>query len=208
MRTGGEETRKRILETAERQFAEKGFDATSVGAIAKEVGINKGLIYYHFTDKDDIIISLFKSIIDEVSAHVSRESAGVHSVVDTAAVREKIQAEIHFMEKHRKILSVMLMEALKDGKKNDFLYRCAEIIMTQEMESRPGTMPDRDADPQRYARLVVYEFFTGFIPIIACISLGERMGKYFNIESDTVMDAFLDAFDATHISSHLTEEFT
>ena len=200
MRTGGEETRKKILEVAERQFSEKGFDATSVGAIAKEVDINKGLIYYHFTDKNDIIISLFQSIIDEVMEHVSRESMDVHSPLDIGSVREKIKAEIRFMAKHRKILSVMFMEALKDGDKNDFLFRCADIIMSQEMEGWPEEVPNRDADPERYARLVVYEFFTGFIPIVAYITLGERMGKHFDIENDTVMDAFLDAFEASHLS--------
>jgi AcrR family transcriptional regulator len=206
MRTGGEQTRKKILEAAERQFSKKGFDATSVGAIAKEVGINKGLIYYHFADKDDIIISLFKDIVDEVTDHVYRESIDVHSPTDMAAARVKIKAEIRFMEKHRKILSLMLMEALKDGEKNDFLFRCAEIIMNREMEDRLGTVPNQAADPKRYARLVVYEFFTGFIPIVACIALRERMGKHFNIDTDTVMDAFLDAFEASHMSPHFKDE--
>ena len=206
MRTGGEKTRQKILEAAERQFSKKGFDATSIGAIAKEVGVNKGLIYYHFTDKDDIIISLFTSIIDDVTEHVSRESLDIHSTADVGAMREKIRAEIRFMEKHRKILSLMLMEALKDGDKNDFLFRCAEIIMNREMESRSESAPDQAADPKRYARLVVYEFFTGFIPIIACIALGKRMGKHFHIDADTVMDAFLDAFQASHLSSHIKEE--
>jgi len=208
MRTGGEKTRQKILEAAERQFSKKGFDATSVGAIAKEVGINKGLIYYHFTDKDDIIISLFKSIIDEMTEHASRESTGKETPDTVNAIWEKIKTEILFMEKRRKILSLMLMEALKDGDKNDFLFRCAEIIMNREMESRLETVPNQETDPERYARLVVYEFFTGFIPVLACIALGERMGKHFNIDRDTVMDIFIDAFEASHMSSHFTEELS
>lgn len=45
----------RVLETAARLFAEKGFDKTSMQEIAAFAGISKGAIYHHFQSKEEII---------------------------------------------------------------------------------------------------------------------------------------------------------
>ncbi|MGN6221568.1 MAG: TetR/AcrR family transcriptional regulator [Microbacterium sp.] len=52
------ETRTRILDAAERLFAERGFDATPTGAIADLAGVPKGLLFYYFPTKADLLRSL------------------------------------------------------------------------------------------------------------------------------------------------------
>ena len=49
-----ERTRQQILETAQRLFAEHGYDATSLQMIADEMGLTKAAVYYHFPAKVDI----------------------------------------------------------------------------------------------------------------------------------------------------------
>jgi AcrR family transcriptional regulator len=51
-------TRDRILDTALQLFTEKGFDATSLQAIADRLGFTKAAIYYHFRSKEDILMAL------------------------------------------------------------------------------------------------------------------------------------------------------
>lgn len=53
-----EETVRKILDTAERLFIEKGYDRTSLQEIIDETGLSKGAIYHHFTSKDDILYSV------------------------------------------------------------------------------------------------------------------------------------------------------
>jgi AcrR family transcriptional regulator len=48
-----------ILESAERLFACKGFDATSVRDIADEAGVNVAMISYYFGSKEKLLESLF-----------------------------------------------------------------------------------------------------------------------------------------------------
>jgi AcrR family transcriptional regulator len=48
-----------IIETAERLFADKGFDATSVRDIAEEAGVNVAMISYYFGSKEKLLESLF-----------------------------------------------------------------------------------------------------------------------------------------------------
>jgi AcrR family transcriptional regulator len=48
-----------ILETAEVQFAGKGYEGTSVRDIADSAGVNSAVIYYHFKSKELLYKALF-----------------------------------------------------------------------------------------------------------------------------------------------------
>jgi len=51
-------TRGRILDAAERLFAERGFDATPTSAIAAAADVPKGLLFYYFPTKAEMLRSL------------------------------------------------------------------------------------------------------------------------------------------------------
>src|SRR5690349_5352267 len=59
--------RERILDAAERIFAQHGFSAAKVSEIAKEAGVADGTIYLYFKNKDDLLISLFESRMERVN---------------------------------------------------------------------------------------------------------------------------------------------
>lgn len=59
-----QETRKRILDAAERLFAEKGFDATSTSSIATLASVPKGLLFYYFPTKADLLRTLVSERLD------------------------------------------------------------------------------------------------------------------------------------------------
>jgi len=63
---GDEESSKRrqILDGARRLFMELGFDAASMGEIAKAAGVSKGTLYVYFSDKN----ALFEAIVEEVGS--------------------------------------------------------------------------------------------------------------------------------------------
>jgi AcrR family transcriptional regulator len=53
------DTKNRILDTAERLFAEHGYDATSLRAITREAGANLAAVNYHFSSKEALLRALF-----------------------------------------------------------------------------------------------------------------------------------------------------
>jgi AcrR family transcriptional regulator len=53
--TKGEQTRAAIAEAALRMFREQGYEATTMRAIAKEVGVATGNAYYYFDSKEELI---------------------------------------------------------------------------------------------------------------------------------------------------------
>jgi AcrR family transcriptional regulator len=53
-----EASRARILDAAEARFAHDGFDATPTARIAAEAGVGKGLLFYYFPTKLDLLLAL------------------------------------------------------------------------------------------------------------------------------------------------------
>jgi AcrR family transcriptional regulator len=48
-------TKERILDTAERLFAEHGYAATSLRSIIAEAGVNLAAVHYHFHSKEALL---------------------------------------------------------------------------------------------------------------------------------------------------------
>lgn len=201
----GYKTKEKILEVAEQLFAEKGFNGTSIEKIAKTAGVNKGLIYYHFKNKKDIIVSIFKGIINEIDQFVRLSVPGEDSELDDLQLQQKIKAEIEYCRQRKKIISVMMMEALKAGGNADFLFQCAEMVIQQEMDGinkklkRAGPLNHEDR-----VRYLLHEFFTGFVPIISFVSLQEKWCQYFGCDKEKALDYFIESFTQTHLKGHLT----
>jgi TetR/AcrR family acrAB operon transcriptional repressor len=57
-----QETRSRILDTAEQVFFEKGVSRTSLTDIAQAAGVTRGAIYWHFRNKSDLFEAMFARI--------------------------------------------------------------------------------------------------------------------------------------------------
>ncbi|MGD3106080.1 TetR family transcriptional regulator [Streptomyces sp. YGL11-2] len=65
-----EQTRTLILETAMRLFQERGYDKTTMRAIAKEAGVSVGNAYYYFAGKEHLIQGFYDRIAAEHQAAV------------------------------------------------------------------------------------------------------------------------------------------
>ncbi len=202
-RTGGDITRKRVLEIAEELFSEKGFDGTGMDEIAKKAGINKATIYYHFNSKNHIIEELFKSIIVELNNHL--KLSGVPGNNDSADrdMAVKIGREIKFIEEKKKIISVMIMESLKNNDFSSFLFKCAEMNINNELKIHGENFKrKKDLREERRQEFFVFEFFTGFIPFVMFVVLKEKFCEYFDYPEDTVFLQFLESFKKSHLGSH------
>lgn len=55
-----QQTHTQIMDSAERLFATKGFNGTSMNDIVKQSGISKGAIYGHFESKERLFLSLWE----------------------------------------------------------------------------------------------------------------------------------------------------
>jgi len=92
----GEQTRTAIVEAALRLFAENGYEATTMRAIAREAGVATGNAYYYYASKEELVREYFARHQAEHAAacrqvlaketRLERRITGVlHALVDVLA---------------------------------------------------------------------------------------------------------------------------
>jgi AcrR family transcriptional regulator len=86
-------TKELILDTAERLFAERGLDATSVRDITGSAGVNLGAITYHFGTKQRLIAAMFnrhfgplrqrvRQMLEEAERRAGQEPPPIEELLD------------------------------------------------------------------------------------------------------------------------------
>jgi AcrR family transcriptional regulator len=83
-RPGEPDTRERIADAARRLFAERGFDRTSIRAVAAEAGVDPALVHHYFGTKQRLFLEAVDFPIDAV------RSLELLSVDDVDGVGERL----------------------------------------------------------------------------------------------------------------------
>lgn len=69
--------KKKLLKSAEYLFANKGFDRTTVADIAKESGINEASIYFYFSNKKNILFSIYGTYLQQARKTLNEHFLGM-----------------------------------------------------------------------------------------------------------------------------------
>ena len=96
-RLSAEERRERILEAAQEVFAARGYEAASIGEIAKAAGIAPSVIYDHFPSKRNLHMELLQRQATELFELTTRP---VQNESFEERVRWNIEAFFGFVEEH------------------------------------------------------------------------------------------------------------
>src|SRR5258708_16712821 len=85
-------TKERVVDAALSSFGTRGFESTSLDAIAAELGVRKQTILYYFPSKDELLDAVIDEATRELSQELERTLAragdgwgGLHAVVPHAS---------------------------------------------------------------------------------------------------------------------------
>ena len=87
------ETKKKLLESAKKEFLEKGFTGASLRTIAARAGVTTGAMYRHFKDKDAFFCALVDDAISLTKKAVMLADSENHAVLDSSNMQEHLKAE-------------------------------------------------------------------------------------------------------------------
>ncbi|VVO42560.1 efflux system transcriptional repressor EmhR [Pseudomonas fluorescens] len=114
-----QETRSQILEAAEKAFHERGVARTTLADIATLAGVTRGAIYWHFSNKADLLQAMLDAL---------------HEPLDEMARASEDAAELDPLGCMRKLLIHLFHQVALDPKTqriNDILFHKCEL--TDEM---------------------------------------------------------------------------
>ena len=111
---GGGDKRERILQSAMRVFALKGYYGAKVSDIADDAGVADGTIYLYFKSKDDLLISLFEAQMELVHDALAGATAGADGASDK--LRRFIRAYMDLTAENRHGAEVIAIELRQSAK--------------------------------------------------------------------------------------------
>ena len=105
--------RQAILEAATRVFSREGFHPARMKTVAAEAGVAVGTIYNYFTDKDDLLFSIFESEFED-------RMGMLHDLAKTGLpidLQVRRLLEHHFAQacEHRELSLLVLREQFNHG---------------------------------------------------------------------------------------------
>ena len=85
------ETRNKLLESARREFMEKGYMKASLRTICKNAGVTTGALYFFFQDKEDLFESIAKETINNIWQIMQGHYSMERDLAEQGTATEEIQ---------------------------------------------------------------------------------------------------------------------
>ena len=103
----------RILTVAEMLFAEHGFDAVSMNAIAEAAGVSKANVFHHFTCKNDLYLAVLRNACRDATQHLDDLGNDQESLA--TRLPQFARAHLDNLLEHAQVARLMLRELLSDN---------------------------------------------------------------------------------------------
>lgn len=130
-------TRDKILSIAGRLFSQRGYFGVSMSQVAKEVGITKAALYYHFDSKEEIYLTILKNTFSSLSAVL--EKALVSAKTPFAKLFNVIEAYLSFTLERPEVVLLASSEVDVDGPLVEFSSQ-ARFQLTQFLKRLVSTL--------------------------------------------------------------------
>ena len=75
-------------------FFKKGYFATSISEIAKGSGIQKASIYYHYKSKEELLFSILKATMDDLTRYLKDNLSGFQDI--ESQIRAAVHGHVRF----------------------------------------------------------------------------------------------------------------
>jgi AcrR family transcriptional regulator len=134
-----EQTRTRILDAAIRVFARSGFEAASLADIARQAGVKKALVQYHFSTKEQLWKRAASRLWNERNQRLAEVVDATSGEDGAAGMRRGFTALVEFTRENPEWLWFMFHEAAVDSDRLQWLidqflqedYRLGELFVRQ-----------------------------------------------------------------------------
>jgi TetR/AcrR family transcriptional regulator, cholesterol catabolism regulator len=97
-----------VLQSARNIFFAKGFHATSIEDVARDVGLLKGSLYYYIKSKDDLLFQLLLAGIEDSDAFIAQNIDPAGDPVEQ--LERAIRAQIDYIIEHKVPFGLFLHE--------------------------------------------------------------------------------------------------
>jgi AcrR family transcriptional regulator len=171
-RTFTEQARRRqIVEGAIGALAEGGYGGASLAAIARRIGVSKGVLSYHFAGKEELLEQVVAAVTDDAREHMSARIAA--AAPGRARLRAYIESNLEWMAGNRTgivaLLAIFNAEShVREGQPAHYADHHRLVVAGLEELVRDG---------QRKGELRSFDAHMAAVTVRAAIdAAGQRLG--------------------------------
>ncbi len=95
-----------VLRRAIELFNRQGYDATSVGDLARELGVSKSTIYHHVPSKEHLLAAALDEALDGLTGALDRAAAEPGTAEDR--LRHAVEASVEILAEHLPAVTLLL----------------------------------------------------------------------------------------------------
>ena len=126
-----EARREQLLAFGRQHFAEHGYDAMPMEAIAERAGVSKGLLYHYFGNQRGFYMETVRAVTDEVIAIIEPPA----DLPFDQAFRAMVTRFVGYVREHGAIYTALVRGGLgSDGEVNELLDRVRASSMSRILE--------------------------------------------------------------------------
>jgi AcrR family transcriptional regulator len=146
-----------VLRRAIDLFNEQGYDATSMGDLARELGLTKSAIYQHVPSKTHLLAEALDEALDELTAAVEAGASPADGGSAGERLRRTVQRSVEVLVAHQPAVTLLLrvrgnseVELEAQRRRRALDARLADLVRAAAAE---GSLRD-DVDPDVVSRLL------------------------------------------------------
>jgi AcrR family transcriptional regulator len=146
-----------VLRRAVDLFNRQGYDATSVGDLARELGLTKSAIYHHVPSKSHLLAEALDEALDELTAVVEEAVTRTDGLTAAQRLRQAVRRSVEVLVAHQPAVTLLLrvrgnsdVELAAQRRRRELDARLADLVRAAVAE---GSLRD-DVDPDVVSRLL------------------------------------------------------
>lgn len=178
MKKNNTQTKERILQAAQKEFAACGFSGARMEAIARGAAINKAMLFYYFSSKDNlyrtVLFGVFSEFFGEIGRFISQQ------LTPDLLLEKFPEIYLRFIARHPDLVRIMVFDLIHNPE--NVTAAMAEIIH-EKMSYKPHPLLDlikrwydqgliSEADPLHFMMNIIALSIFSFIgkPMVEAIS--------------------------------------
>lgn len=151
----GKQRKRQLMDRATELFAEDGYDATSVADIVKSLGVGKGVFYWYFSSKEELLIEILKASHQDLRRR--QQQAIVKQDDPVLRIEVGIRSSMQWFLEHRRFFALFQFAA-SDERFAGVLRNNAEVASSDAVRHIKDAIGDgraADLDPEMMAHAVM-----------------------------------------------------
>lgn len=121
-----EDLRNTIIRQASRLFIQQGYTKTTIRQIAQVCNLGRGHLYYYFKKKEDIVLYLYKSLIERIYVYISESKEETIDPLISYAITQSIYIKV--IATNQDLFRLYIEASEIDSVRKEYLNTLKEIL--------------------------------------------------------------------------------